>query len=59
MKYNPEYGSAWGNLALLLETVKKDYPGAEEAYHAALKCNPEYAMGWTDFGIFLYNCKKD
>ena len=53
MKYNPEYGSAWGNLALLLETVKKDYPGAEEAYHAALKCNPEYAMGWTDFGIFL------
>ena len=44
---------------MLLETVKKDYEGAEEAYRTALKYDSKYSMGWEKLGAFLYNKRKN
>ena len=50
MRLNPQDALAHYNLGVLLETVKKDYAGAEQAYQEAVRLDPQNAPAHNFWG---------
>ena len=47
------------NLGLVLQTVRKDYDGAEAAYRTAIAADPRHARAHSNLGFLLMTVRKD
>ena len=59
IELDPSHAKAHNNLGLLLETVRKDYDGAEKMYRKAIELDPSHAMAHNNLGLLLQNVRKD
>jgi len=59
IELDPSHAKAHNNLGLLLETVRKDYDGAEKMYRKAIEVDPSHATAHLYLGNFLETMRKD
>ena len=50
---------AHNNLGVMLQTVRKDFDGAEAAYRAAIAADPGHANAHANLGVLLQYERKD
>lgn len=55
----PESHQLWGNFALFLDDIRKDYDQAEQYYKKALELDPGLVNTNVNYAIFLKGIRKD
>ena len=56
---NPKHAAAHSNLGNVLQTVRKDYDGAERHYRKTIELDPKHATAHTCLGSLLHTVRKD